>query len=103
MNSAPISRRMSNRLAVLAASISSSSVSPVGAIGSSRRAGIAKRRFSSSGIGQLLDLDEDDVQDHEDRQRDSSEQVRGAPPQLVARIGVLLAFLGTRETPHQAA
>src|SRR6185437_2087604 len=93
---------MSKRLAMRAACASSCSVAPVGAIGSSRGAPIPKpwRCSSSSGISRLLD--EDDVQHYHDPDRDAAQQPRRPPPQLVARVGVLLALLRAREAPHKA-
>src|SRR5579862_4670364 len=87
-NSPPIRRLMSNRLAARAAWTSSSSVAPVGA------------------IGEVLDmahnlLGKDDVEDHDQGQRDAAEQDRGAPPQLVARVGSLLLLRLVGHPPHE--
>src|SRR5690242_19838615 len=97
MNRPPMMRRMSKRLAARAALISSSSVAPVGAMGSS----LIEKGLRFSGISGLLG--EDDVQDDEKAQGHAPEQPGRAPPQLVARVGVLLALGHARQSPDEAA
>src|SRR5436190_13018313 len=82
---------MSKRLATRADRSSSSSVAPVG--GSGCRGSLV--------IGSSLD--EDDVQDDEYCDRHAAEQLGRAPPELVARVWMLLGFGVPREAPNQAA
>src|SRR5439155_13135216 len=88
-------RRMSNRLAARAALTSSSSLTPCSPV-----PGTPKGR---SGSDAMTPSDEDDVQDDQDRDRDAGQQPRRAPPQLVARVFVLLPLLRPRQAPHQPA
>src|SRR3954471_18528147 len=92
-------RRMSNRLAARAARASSSS--PRTSVGSWPAPG-PRKGCCCSDTARLLD--EDDVQDDDQGQRAPGEEGRGAPPELVARIGVLLLLrVGPREAPHEPA
>src|SRR3954447_14433742 len=89
-------RRMSKRLAARAAWASSSMPS------SSSPAGPRKGICLSSDMSLLLD--EDDVQDDDQHERATGQEVRRSPPQAVARVGVLLGvLLLAREAPDQAA
>src|SRR3954447_2233270 len=91
-------RRMSKRLARRDAAASSSSLipwpsSPV----PGPRNGICCSDMRCS-------LDEDDVQDDDERQRAGAQQDGRAPPEPVARVRVLLGvLLLAGEAPHQAA
>src|SRR3954447_9764334 len=91
-------RRMSKRLARRDAAASSSSLipwpsSPV----PGPRNGICCSDIRCS-------LDEDDVQDDDERDRAGAEQDGRAPPQAVARVGVVLGgLLLAREAPDEAA
>src|SRR3954468_8384450 len=87
-------RRMSKRFAARAAAASSPATSDSSAL---PRKGICCSDIRCS-------LDEDDVQDDDERDRAGAEQDGRAPPQAVARVGVVLGgLLLAREAPDEAA
>src|SRR3954452_8250172 len=100
MNTPPISRRMSNRLAARAALISSSSLMPGDCESSVDVPGIPKGLFSLGVIGQLLS--KDDVQGNNQSDGHAAEQPGRPPPQLVTWICVDLPLLGAGKPPDEA-
>src|SRR3954454_23754273 len=89
-------RRMSKRLAIRAARISSSSVAPVEGV-------CGPRNGCCCSVMAALLLDEDDVQDHDEAYGHAPQQPHGAVPGVIRRVVLLGLLLLAREPPDEPA
>src|SRR3954469_12701906 len=88
-------RRMSKRLAIRAARISSSSVAPVEGV-------CGPRNGCCCSVMAALLLDEDDVQDHDEPEGHAAQQPHRAVPGVVGWVVLRGRLLLARQPPYEA-